>query len=68
MEQPELGCVGVENATFTLTYVWEHGWKARISTRLSGSGSFREVTYDGRSEDELYEVLCEHLADILGLV
>lgn len=68
MEQMELGNVGVEAATVMLSWSWEKGWRARVSTRQSGSGSFREVSYEGRGEDGLYDVLSDHLADILGLV
>ena len=68
VEQPELGNVGIEQATVMLTWTWERGWVLRTAGRPSGSDRVVERSYEGHDEAELHAILTDWAAEMLGLV
>lgn len=68
VEQPELGNVGADSITVTLSWSWDRGWRCRVASRPSGAATFREHAYEGRDEAELHAIVSDHLADLMGLV
>lgn len=68
IEQPQLGCIGVDSFTVALDYHWEGGWTLRSSSRLSGSQKWRRTTYEALSHDEALEMAHMLAAEALGLI
>lgn len=68
IEQPSLGRIGVDAFTIALDWHWEGGWTLRASSRLSGSQTWRQRTYEALSDDEVLDVVHELSAEVLGLV
>lgn len=68
VEQPSLGTVGVDSFSLALDWHWEGGWTLRSSTRLSGSTSWVQHSYEALTHDEALQVLQEVAAEALGLV
>lgn len=68
VEQPSLGRIGVDAFTVALDWHWEGGWTLRTGSRLSGSSSWTQHSYEALSDDEALQAVLEVVAEALGLV
>lgn len=68
IEQPALGCVGVDSFTLALDWHWEGGYTLRSSSRLSGSAVWTQHVYESLSADEALEMIQMVGAELLGLL
>lgn len=68
IEQPSLGSIGADSFTLALDWHWEGGWSLRTSTRLSGSQTWTQNSYEALSHDEALELVLMVAAEQLGLL